>query len=138
MKPRIKYLFLFLDWCGLDPVHRGGRRPSDWIEDAVVGPDAVAAQVERPIHREKYAREHVRNRWITIPYGWSHTVGHVPIIDDIRLVIHPRLVSVERDDVNNLTDSEASTAIRPDDLVLVEARLPCHLCPEVTLGLSRY
>ncbi len=44
------------------------RRPPDWVEDAVVGPDPIAAEMERPIHGEENV-----------------------LVHQVWLVVHPRL-----------------------------------------------
>ena len=70
-----------------------GWRPGDGVEDAVVGLDAVAAQVERPVH------------------GKENVVVH-----HVGLVVGPGLRGVERDDIDDFGNAEATATIRPDDL----------------------
>ena len=70
-----------------------GRRPPNRVEYAVVGPDPVATQVERPVHREEDV-----------------------VVDDLGLVVEPGLVRVEADDVHDLRDAEASSPVGPDHL----------------------
>ena len=66
------------------------RRPPDGVEYAVVGPDPVAAQVERPVHGEEDV-----------------------VVDDLGLVVEPGLVRVEADDVHDLRDAEAPSPVGP-------------------------
>ena len=68
-------------------------RPPDGVEYAVVRPDPVAAQVERPVHGEEDV-----------------------VVDDLGLVVEPGLVRVEADDVHDLGDAEAPSPVRPDHL----------------------
>ena len=70
-----------------------GRRPADGVEDAVVGPDPVAAEVEGPVHGEEDV-----------------------VVDHLGLVVQPRLLRLQAHHVHDLRDPEAPAPVRPDDL----------------------
>ena len=72
-------------------------RPPDGVEYAVIGPDPVATQVERPVHGEEDV-----------------------VVDDLWLVVEPRLVSVQADHVHDLRDAEPTSPVGPDHLTEVE------------------
>ena len=78
---------LFTDW----------RSPLDGIEDAIVGLDAIAAQMERPIH------------------GKEDIVVH-----HIGFVIFASFFGIQGDDVDDFSDAKTTTSIRPCNMSLEE------------------
>ena len=79
--------------CEKLQLHKPGWRPPYGVEDAVVGPDPVAAEVECPIHGEEDV-----------------------VVDDLGLVVEPRLLRVQADHVHYLGDAEAASTVGPDHL----------------------
>ena len=69
----------------------------DGIEDAIVGLDAIAAQMERPIHRKEDI-----------------------VVYHIGFVIFASLFGIQSDDVDDFSDAKTTTSIRPCNMSLEE------------------
>ena len=78
---------LFTDW----------RSPLDGIEDAIVGLDTIAAQMERPIH----GKEDI-------------------VVYHIGFVIFASFFGIQSDDVDDFSDAKTTTSIRPCNMSLEE------------------